>query len=120
MLRCSGMRGAGAAAAGQPRCRGGAGRAWEQGSSSSSGAEQRRARPAAAGWIAGPSVSEPAHGSSQEALWGLQLRPAWSFAHDVPGAFLPSPHTCRIKPSLIMAGMAVSALNPQPLLKGTQ
>lgn len=103
-LRCSGMKGAEAAAEGQPRCRGGAARAWAQGSSSSSGAVQRRARPATAGWRAGPCVSGPVHGPlecSRSSLCGLQQRPAWSVGHGAPGVFLPSPHTCRVQPSIL-------------------
>lgn len=101
VLRCAGMRGAEAAAEGQPRCRGGAARAWVEGSSSSFGAVRRRARPAAAGWTAGPCVSGCACRSSwfsHLVLWGPQLRPTWSFGRGVPGVFLPSLRTCRVQP----------------------
>lgn len=65
-LRCSGMKGAGAAAEGKARCRGGAARASvpSPGSCSSSGAVRRRARPAASGWTAGLCVSGPVRGTS--------------------------------------------------------
>lgn len=105
LLRCcSGMRGAGAAAEGQARCRGGAARVWavEGSSSSSSGAERRRARRAAAGWRAGPCVSGPARGlsgRSHSSLGDLQRRPAWSCVRGAPGVFLLSPHTCRVQQS---------------------
>lgn len=96
-LRCAGMKGAGAAAEGQLRCRGGAARVWARGSSPSSGAVQRRAGPAAAGWTAGPCVSGPVRGPSRGShspLCGPRQRPTWSFGRGVPGVFGPSPHTC--------------------------
>lgn len=102
-LRCSGMKGAEAGAVGKARCRGGAARAWVQGSYSSSGAVQRRARPGASGWTAGPCVSGPVRclvGCSCSPLWGLQQRSTSSFGRAVPSVFLTSPHTCRVQTSL--------------------
>lgn len=102
MLCCFGTRGAEAAGEGQPRCRGGALRAWVQGSSSSFGALQRRVHPAAAGWIAEPCVSDPAHGflgCSHWAPWGLQQRATWFFGRGVQGVFLPSLHNCGVQTS---------------------
>lgn len=94
-LRCSGRRGAEAAAEGRECCRAGAARAWGQESGSSSEAVRRRARPAVSGWTAGPCVSGPSCPRLSPRY--LQQRPVWSSAHAVPGVSGPSLHTCNIK-----------------------
>lgn len=92
--RCSGRKGAGAAAEGRGCRRVGAARAWGREPRSPSGAVRRRARPAVSGWRAGPCVSGP---------WGphlsprcLRKRPVWSSARAVPGVSGPSLHTCEV------------------------
>lgn len=94
-LRRSGRKGAEAAAEGRECCREGAARAWGQESCPSSEAVQRRARPAASGWIARPCVSGPS-GPDLSPRY-LQQRPLWSSAHAAPGVSGPSLHTCNIE-----------------------
>lgn len=93
-LRCSGRKGAEAAAEGRECCREGAARAWGQESCCSSEAVQRRAHPAVSGWTVGPCVSGPSRPDLSP--WYLQHRPVWSSAHGVPGVFGPCLHTCKI------------------------
>lgn len=100
--RRSGMKDAEAAAGGRPRCRGEAARASARGSCSSFGARRRGAHPAASGWTAGPCVSGPA-GCLRSLLHGPWQKLIWSSARGAPGVFLPSPHTCRRQPGLLMS-----------------
>lgn len=93
--RCSGRKGAEAAAEGRECGREGAARAWGQESRSSSEAVRRRARPAVSGWTAGPCVSGPS--CPELSRRDLQQRPVWSSARAAPGASGPSLHTCKIE-----------------------